>query len=226
MSRRLLLTALALSACRSEPAVNGAALRCVDGACPEGLRCIQGLCLVNSPPELEPLGTQTAAPGLPYTAVAAATDPDGDPPGAFSVAYGPAGFAVSAGGDVTWTAALPMLDATLDVRWGIAVEGVAGIPLTGTFHVQDPDHRQAFMRTGLEIPVHHAGLQATDLDGDGDVELLVASGSGVYELARSGAGYAQVWMYPFDPDGGAIGAAFAADVDGIAGQEIFFSAIE
>jgi hypothetical protein len=45
-----------------------------------------------------------------------ATDADGDAIPGFEVAFGPAGFAVTAQGDVTWTAVGPMFEPVVDLR--------------------------------------------------------------------------------------------------------------
>jgi len=154
-----------------------------------------------------------------------ATSPDGAPPSDFVLEYGPAGMAVDPSGLVTWTAALPMFDRSIDVHFGITLSSSPKSRLTGTIRVDDAARELPLYRTGIEIPVWHAGLQVTDLDGDGRAEMLVASShSGLFELARSGTGYAQRWAYPFSPgDSEAVQAAVARDLDGDGKQEIVFA---
>jgi hypothetical protein len=153
------------------------------------------------------------------------TDPDGDSTGTFALHHGPAGMTTTPDGRVTWTASGPMFDRSMDVHWGVSMAGTTAVALSGTIRVVDPARRYPLRRTGIQIPVWTSGLQVTDLDGDDRAEVLVAASGGLYELARSGAGYAQRWMYPFSPgDRDAIGAVVAHDVDGDGRQEIFFSA--
>ena len=153
-----------------------------------------------------------------------ATSSDGSQPGAFVLDYGPAGMAVSPAGLVSWTASLPMFDRSIDVHYAISVANSPASRLAGTIQVADPQRQLPLYRTGIEVPVWHSGLQVLDLDGDGRAEMLVASTSGVYELARSGSGYAQRWAYPFSPgDTDTVQAIVARDLDGDGKPEIFFA---
>ncbi len=153
-----------------------------------------------------------------------ASDPDGDPLGTFVVRHGPAGMAVSSTGTVTWDGCLPMFDRSVDVSWGVGLSLHPDASVTGVLKVNDATRQYVLRRTGVEIPVSHSGLQVTDLDGNGTVEMLVASPLVLYELARSGTAYEQRWVYPFAaPDGAGFTAAVARDLNSDAKQEIFFA---
>ncbi len=156
-----------------------------------------------------------------------ATDADGDAIPGFEVAFGPAGFAVTAQGDVTWTAVGPMFEPVVDFAWGIRVSGDAASLLSGSFEVTDAARADPVLRTGVRIPIQHSGLRIADLDGDGDREMLVGSLQALYVLSRIGSSYQQSWVYPFavgsnDPTE-MISAVAARDIDNDGAQEIFFS---
>lgn len=153
-----------------------------------------------------------------------ASDPDGDPLGTFVVRHGPAGMTVSTTGTVSWDGCLPMFERSVGVSWrvGLSLHPDAGVG--GVLTVNDAARPYPLRRTGIEIPISHAGLEVSDLDGNGTVEMLVASSHVLYELARSGTGYAQRWAYPYAaPDGTAFTATVARDIDGDGKQEIFFA---
>lgn len=156
-----------------------------------------------------------------------ATDADGDAIPGFEVAFGPAGFAVTSQGVVTWTASGPLFDQLTDFNWGVRVAGDTASLLSGTFAVTDAAREYPLRRTGVQIPVQHSGLKIGDLDGDGDSEMLVGSSQTVYVLSRSGADYQQSWVYPFDVNNtdysNVVRAVAAGDVDSDGRQEIFFS---
>jgi hypothetical protein len=156
-----------------------------------------------------------------------ATDADGDAIPGFEVAFGPAGFAVTSQGDVTWTAAGPLFDRLTDFNWGVRVTGDMASLLSGTFAVTDAARDYPVRRTGVQIPVQHNGLKIGDFDGDGDGEMLVGSPHAVYVLSRSGSAYQQSWVYPFDPIktdySNVVRAVAARDLDSDGRQEIFFS---
>ncbi len=155
------------------------------------------------------------------------SDPDGDPTDSLVIDYGPAGMAVDNAGQVTWTADGPLFDRSTGFNWRVGMAGQATAALQGTVTVNDPGRQYPLRRTGMEIPIYNSGLVVADLDGDGDTEMLVGSSSAVYELAKQGSGYAQAWMYPFDPGASAaVGAVAAADLDGDDRQEIFFAAAD
>ncbi|GEJ57761.1 FG-GAP-like repeat-containing protein [Anaeromyxobacter diazotrophicus] len=173
--------------------------------------------LLGSPP-----AQIAAGQGVSFQLTASSVD--GSQPGAFALEYGPAGMTVSPAGLVSWPASLPMFDRSLDVHYAVTLAGSPTSRFTGTLQVVDPARQPPLYRTGIEIPVWHSGLRVADLDGDGRAEMLVASGSGLYELARSGSGYAQRWAYPFSPgDTDTVQAVAVRDLDGDGKPEIFFS---
>ncbi len=153
-----------------------------------------------------------------------ASDVDGDPLGDFVLAHGPAGMTVSPSGTVSWDGCLPMFDRSIDVHWAAGLSLHPGAELGSTLRVDDPSRDYPLRRTGIEIPVYGSGLSVTDLDGNGTVEVLVASRRVLYELAPSGSTYVQRWVYPFaTPDGTDFRAVASRDLDGDGRQEIFFA---
>jgi hypothetical protein len=126
-----------------------------------------------------------------------ATDADGDPIPPFRLRYGPAGFAVSPTGTVTWRPRGAMFDNRVENRWSVSLAGHDDSPYDATLQVTDPSREYALRRTGIEIPVQHDGLVVTDLDGDGDTEILVASPRTLYTLEKRGSGYVQTWAHPY-----------------------------
>jgi hypothetical protein len=129
---------------------------------------------------------------------------------------------VSATGAGAWTPTLPMFDRSLDVHLAVGVAGSPALRVSASVRVEDPARVYPLRRTGIEVPVWQNGLVASDLDGDGLQELLVAGRSGLYELAHHGGAYAQRWVYPFSD--GALTAVEARDLSGDRKPEIFFSA--
>lgn len=154
-----------------------------------------------------------------------ATDPDGDAIPGFEVAYGPAGFSVTPGGDVSWTPTGPLFDRETEFKWGVRVTGAPTALLTGTITVTDAAREYPLVRTDLSIPIPDTGLRIADLDGDGTSEMLVGSAQAVYVLSRNGSTYQQSWVYPFDVGTGVqdLQAITSADIDGDGKQEIYFS---
>ncbi|MEK7704501.1 MAG: hypothetical protein AAB426_06035 [Myxococcota bacterium] len=76
---RLLVAVLTFTACKSEPQLNGQSLLCSrDATCPDGFRCYQGGCIINSAPELVATATQVLALGDTLTLTAVASDAEGD----------------------------------------------------------------------------------------------------------------------------------------------------
>jgi hypothetical protein len=179
--------------------------------------------ILDSPPILTLDAPATVTWGEAAGFTATASDPDGDPVGDLVLLHGPAGMTVTAAGVGAWTATLPMFDRTLDVRFALGVHGSSTLLTEGTIRVEDPHRSYPLRRSGMEIPILQDGLVAVDADGDGTEELLVASRSGLYELARAGSGYAQRWVYPFAADVAALASLEARDVDGDGKPEIFFS---
>lgn len=71
---------IGLFACRAEPSADGRSLRCAsDEDCEAGARCLEGICVANSPPELAIGDVVVIPPGLPNVLDAGANDLDGDP---------------------------------------------------------------------------------------------------------------------------------------------------
>jgi len=157
-----------------------------------------------------------------------ATHPNGDAIPGFEVAYGPAGFSVTPGGDVSWTATGPLFDRETEFKWGVRVTGAPSALLTGTITVTDAAREYPLVRTDLSIPIPDTGLRIADLDGDGTSEMLIGSAQAVYVLSRNGGTYQQSWVYPFDVGTSGNGAhdlqaITSADIDGDGRQEIYFS---
>lgn len=188
----------------------------------------------NSRPQTPPvISAQTPPPtavnyGDTASFKVAATDADGDAIPGFEVAYGPAGFSVTAEGDVSWTPTGPLFDRETEFKWGVRVTGVPSALLTGTILVTDAAREYPLVRTDLSIPIPDTGLRIADLDGDGTREMLVGSAQAVYVLSRNGSTYQQSWVYPFDVGTSANGvhdlqAITSADIDGDGKQEIYFS---
>lgn len=71
------MSSLLLGGCRADPFASGANLRdCT--TCPDGFRCVEGVCLNNSLPQLRPLGAYEVLIGDSITVHADVSDPDGD----------------------------------------------------------------------------------------------------------------------------------------------------
>lgn len=184
----------------------------------------QTVTILDAPPALALEAPATVAWGEAAAFTATASDPDGDPVGALVLVYGPAGMTLTPAGAGAWTPTLPMFDRTLDVCFAVGVQGSPALLAEGTIRVEDPDRSYPLRRAAMEIPIQHDGLVAIDAEGDGTEELLVASRSGLYELARDGTGYAQRWAYPFAPGAASLASLDAGDVDRDGKPEIFFSA--
>ncbi len=154
-------------------------------------------------------------------------DADGDALPSVEVAYGPAGFAISNQGRATWTADGPLFDRETDFSWGVRLIGNDPSLLTGTISVKDANRAYPLLRTGVQIPVQHDGLQIGDFDNNGSKEVLVGSPFSIYILAKTGTTYRQTWAYPFEVaesgSDAATGSVAARDVTGDGRQEIFFS---
>jgi hypothetical protein len=161
-----------------------------------------------------------------------ASDVDGDPTGPIELAYGPAGFAVSAAGLVTWTPSGPLFERATDMAWQVRLHNSPQITLGGTITVNDTARQYPLARSNAGIPVGNNSIDVEDFDGNGQQEILIATYASVYILAKNGAtDYAQTWVYPYDPaaasnlsQGGnaGFGAVTSGDVDGDGHREIFF----
>jgi PKD domain/FG-GAP-like repeat len=162
-----------------------------------------------------------------------ASDVDGDPTGPLEVAYGPAGFSVSAAGLVTWTPSGPLFERATDMAWQIRLHNAPQISIGGKITVNDSARSYPLARTNAGIPVGNNAIDVEDFDGNGKKEILIGTYTGLYILEQNGASdYAQSWVYPYDPaaDGNVVSGAstaFAAvtsgDVNGDGHREIFFS---
>lgn len=64
--------------CRAEPALQGQPLRCEEGGCPEGLRCIDDLCLNNTLPRIQAFSARQVVIGDTFELTPEVTDPDPD----------------------------------------------------------------------------------------------------------------------------------------------------
>ena len=186
------------------------------------------------PPTLSGTAPTSATYGQPVTFQVAATDVDGDPTGPIEVAYGPAGFAVSASGAVTWTPSGPLFELATDMAWQVRLHNSPQVTLGGTITVNDKSRQYPLSRSNTSIPLGNNAIDVEDFDGNGQQEVLIGTNSSLYILAKSGASdYAQSWAYPYDPiaDGNTVGggastgftAVSSGDVNGDGHREIFFS---
>jgi hypothetical protein len=155
--------------------------------------------------------------------VTASGDPDGDPAADFVVRLGPAGFATTSGGAVSWQARLPMFDDHVDIAWNVGLEGAPSAGIGGTIRVNHASRQVPLMRSGDTSPQNRELMLVTDLDADGIDDILVSDGRTLATQAKSGAIYQQNWAYPFSLTGPQVGitALAAGNVNGDANQEIF-----
>jgi hypothetical protein len=172
-----------------------------------------------------PLPPIDAEYGDTVTFTAVASDYDGDDTSTkdFRIVSGPAGMSVHPDtGVVSWTPHGPLFEPTLRVSYGVSIDELGAGVATGSFVVSDPDHVPPLARGGLSPPTFN-GLHVDDLDGDGDLEMLVANDSGIYELQKAaGPGYRQTWANFMSTGGGDLMTGIAAaDVDGDHRAEIF-----
>lgn len=175
-----------------------------------------------------PVLTSTAPASVthaqPVSFVVSGKDEFGSPLGPYALDHGPSGMAVSATGEVTWDAKLPMFNTSMDVSWQVSVPSYPGVKLQGTLRVNDPLRSIPLRRTGVEIPAWNAGLVIADLDGDHRMEMLIANRFGLSIHGWNGTTYAQQWCYPFWINGTTGATAVAArDLDGDSRMEIVFA---
>jgi hypothetical protein len=158
--------------------------------------------------------------------VTASDDVDGDPVGNLVVRLGPAGFAVTGDGDVSWRAHLPMFDEYVDVAWRVGLADSPSAGISGTIRVNHAARQVPLMRSGDTTPQNRELMVVTDLDGNGLDDILVSDGRTLATQAGSGAIYRQNWAYPFSLTGLQVGitAIAAGNVSGDGHQEIFVAA--
>ncbi len=141
------------------------------------------------------------------------------------VDYGPAGFAVTVGGAVSWTPSGPMFDRSVDQNWSVRLHDSPGVHVQGTITVTDATRKYPLMRTNMGIPSGDATIDVQDFDNTGHKQALIGSGRILYIFGKSGTDYVQTWAYPFDsPDSSPITAVASGDADGDGHREIFFAA--
>src|ERR1700722_914772 len=75
--------------------------------------------IADSPAVLTGVAPTSATYGQSVSFQVTASDADGDPTGSMEVGYGPAGFAVSAAGLVTWTPSGPLFEPATDMSWEV-----------------------------------------------------------------------------------------------------------
>jgi hypothetical protein len=158
-----------------------------------------------------------------FTAVASDYDGDDTSTRDFRLVYGPAGMSVNPDtGVVSWTARGAMFERTLRVNYGVSTDEPGAGVATGSFVVTKPNHLPPLARGVVGQP---SSMHIGDLDGDGDLETLVASSDGVYELQKAaGPGYRQTWADFTTVDGNGPTGIAAADIDGDRRAEIFVAA--
>jgi hypothetical protein len=162
-----------------------------------------------------------------------ASDVDGDLTGPLEVAYGPAGFSVSAAGLAAWTPSGPLFERATDMAWQIRLHNAPLITIGGKITVNDSARKYPLVRSNAGIPVGNNAIDVEDFDGNGKQEILIGSYTSLYMLEKNGASdYAQSWVYPYDPiadgnftSGGStsFAAVTSGDVNGDGHREIFFS---
>jgi hypothetical protein len=183
--------------------------------------------IADTPAVLAAVGTPptTVKYGTAVTFNVSASDVDGDPTGAVEVDYGPAGFAVTAGGAVSWTPSGPMFDRSVDQNWSVRLHDSPDVHVQGTITVTDATRKYPLMRTNMGIPNGDAAIDVQDFDNTGHKQALIGSGRILYIFGKSGTDYVQTWAYPFDsPDSSSITAVASGDADGDGHREIFFAA--
>jgi hypothetical protein len=189
--------------------------------------------IADSPAMLTGAAPTSATYGHAVSFQVTASDADGDPTGPIEVGYGPAGFAVSAAGQVTWTPSGPLFEHATDMAWQVRLHDAPQITMSGVITVNDAARQYPLERTTAAIPVGNNAIDVEDFDGNGEHEILIGTANSLYILAKNGASdYAQSWVYPYDPIADAnssspLGAGFNAvtsgDVDGDGHREIFFT---
>jgi hypothetical protein len=179
--------------------------------------------VADSPATLSATAPATASFGQPLGFQINSSDADGDPVGDFEIEYGPAGFAISATGAVTWTPSGPMFDRTMEVHWAIRLKADPKARVSGQLTLSDPARVYPLVRTNLGIPNNNNCIEIQDFDGDGGRSVLVGSKS-LFLLRKAGTDYVQTWAYPFDPGSASgISAVASGDVDQDGHREIFFT---
>jgi hypothetical protein len=189
--------------------------------------------IVDSPAVLTGVAPTSATYGQAVSFQVTASDPDGDPTGPVEVGYGPAGFAVSASGQVTWTPSGPLFEPATNMAWQVRLHNAPQITMSGIITVNDAARQYPLERTTAAIPLGNNAIDVEDFDGNGQHEVLIGSGTSLYILAKNGAAdYVQSWVYPYDPfaegsfisgQSAGFNAVASGDVDGDGHREIFFA---
>ena len=189
--------------------------------------------IADSPAVLTGVAPTSATYGQQVSFHVTASDADGDPTGSIEVGYGPAGFAVSASGLVTWTPSGPLFEPATDMSWQVRLHDAPQITLSGVITVNDAARQYPLERTTAAIPMGNNAIDVEDFDGNGHQEILIGTNNSLYILAKNGAAdFAQTWVYPYDPfaEGNSISgqsagfnAVASGDVDGDGHREIFFA---
>lgn len=197
----------------------------VEVAVSDGIATVRGQAsttILDTPASIQFTAPTTVAHCGTMAFTATASDPDGDPTGAFRILHGPNGMTITEAGALSWTACLPMFDTSLDVSWSVGLTLQPTVTATRSVRVTDPARNYPLRRTGTVIDGNRpVAFQIGDFDGDGTVETLTATASSVSIVAREGTGYQQQWVYPFELPGGPISAATARDINNDNRQEIF-----
>lgn len=181
--------------------------------------------IADTPAVLAAAPPTTLAFGTATSFTVTASDVDGDATGPIELTYGPAGMSVSGTGLVTWTPNGPMFDRSVDVNWAVHLKNTPSVSLGGTITVTDSTRQLPLVRSNPGIPVGNNAIDIADFDGSGVQQVLVGTYRSVYLLAKSGSGYQQTWVYPFDiASGSQIAAVTSGDVDGDGHREIFIAA--
>ena len=94
--------------------------------------------ILDSPPTITGTLPTSLTNGATLTYALQGSDPDDDPIGPFELLHGPAGFAISDVGGVTWTPRGPLFGAETDFNWGVRLRDHPTTVLTGTIRLNDP----------------------------------------------------------------------------------------
>jgi hypothetical protein len=169
----------------------------------------------DTPPTLIASAPATANYGDNVSFTVTASDVDGDATGPYVLLHGPAGFTVSGAGAGAWQVSGPMFERTMDFNWGIGLRDWPEAITSGTIRVSDAARQQPLMRSGVVVPQQREQLVVADLDGNGVSEILLSNSRMLAAMNRSGSGWVQTWVSPFQ-----LASSTEASIDAIAVAEV------